>query len=155
MTIAFYVMNNRLHEKITSKKYRILKDGFCESQKQNNLKRITDGTHPFLGGEIAKKSALKRVVDGTHPFLGGEIQRKTNAKRIRNGTHHWLGPKSNLKRIIDKSHNFLGSESNMKMLVNGNHPSQIKKTCPHCGKSISSGPFKRWHGDRCKSLFEE
>ena len=31
------------------------------------------------------------------------------------GTHNWLGPEYNLKR-----------------LANGTHPSQIKKTCPHC-----------------------
>lgn len=27
-----------------------------------------------------------------------------------------------------------------------------KKTCPHCGKTVSIGNFSRWHGNRCKTI---
>lgn len=42
--------------------------------------------------------------------------------------------------------------ANDTMLANGNHPSQQKKTCPHCNKTVSIGMFGRWHGDNCKSF---
>lgn len=104
---------------------------------------------------MQEKVLMNECLIGSHPFLGGEIARKTNAKRVADGTHHWLGPESNMKRVADGTHNLIGPEHNQKRLENGTHPSQIKKTCPHCGKTYSSNNYARWHGDRCKSLFEE
>lgn len=40
--------------------------------------------------ELASRAAQKRVADGTHPFLGGEISRKTQERRIADGSHHLL-----------------------------------------------------------------
>jgi hypothetical protein len=36
-------------------------------------------------------------------------------------------------------------------LAQGKHPSQMKKTCLHCGKTVSTGMYARWHGDRCRT----
>lgn len=110
-------------------------------------KRVVAGIHNFIGGEIQKKM----VADGTHHLLSGEIQRAANAKRIANGTHNWQGPEHNNKKVEDGTHVFLGSSQNEKMLADGTHPSQIKKTCRHCGKTCSAGMFTRWHGDKCKN----
>ena len=81
-----------------------------ETNRENNLKRVKDGTHHFLDGEKARENALKRVENGTNPFLGGEIQRETQLKRVKDGTHHFLGSdigsEINHKRIEKGTHNF-------------------------------------------------
>jgi len=181
MTYAFYEMSKRQQkQKITAKVYEVLKLEFSKVQSRHNLKRVADGTHHWLDGKIqsetAKKRVLKQLKDGTHPFLGGEVQRKNSLKRVANGTHPFLGGEIQRKRVINGTHNFLGGnlqrekvangthnflsgkiqrKNAKERLENGTHPSQIKKTCPHCGKEIDIGNYKRWHGDRCKSLFEE
>ena len=35
-------------------------------------------------------------------------------------------------------------------IANGTHNSSQKYICPHCGKSCSNTPYKRYHGDKCK-----
>lgn len=30
-----------------------------------------------------------------------------------------------------------------------------KETCPHCGITCSVNVYSRWHGDKCKALFNE
>jgi hypothetical protein len=94
-----------------------------------NNKRVQDGTHPFLGGDVSRTNNNKRVEDGTHPFLGGDISRATTKKRIEDGTHHFLGGKiqkeSNRKRLEDGTHHLLGGkqqkESAKKLVENGTH----------------------------------
>lgn len=105
-----------------------------EKASKRNLKRIAEGNHPFLDKEWAREKELKKVKNGTHPFLGGEISRKVNQQRLKEGTH-----------------NFLGGRAVKQQLANGTHPSQIKKICPHCNKTISLGMFNRWHGNNCKN----
>ena len=61
-----------------------------EVARENNLKRVADGTHPFLGGEISRENNNRRVEDGTHPWLCGEIQRDTQRRRIADGIHPFL-----------------------------------------------------------------
>ena len=95
-------------------------------QRETQRKRIEDGTHPFLGGEIQRKNNLKRVEDGTHPFLGGDIQRETQRKRIEDGTHTFLGGEIQRKRVEDGTHPFLGGEiqrkNNLKRVEDGTNP---------------------------------
>ena len=151
MIKAFYRMRNgQQKQKITAKIYEVLKIEFSEAQRENCLKQVSDGTHTWLGG----KNVRERVANGTHPFLGGEIQKQSNQKRLADGTHHWLGSELNNKRVANGTHPFLGGEVSrkavLKQLKDGIHSSQIKKTCSHCGKTCSSGMYKRWHGDQCK-----
>jgi hypothetical protein len=105
-----------------------------EKASKRNLKRIAEGNHTFLDKDWAREKELEKVKNGTHPFLGGAVSRQTNEKRVAEGTH-----------------NFLGGKSAKNQLANGTHPSQIKKSCLHCNKTVSSGMFNRWHGDNCKS----
>ena len=185
MIEAFHQMSTRLDEKITSKVYEVLKLKFnkvqSEISKKSNAKRVANGTHNFLGGELirervangthqlscsknAKKRVangthnflgpeqnLKRVANGTHNFLGGELIRE----RVANGTHNFLGGELVKERVINGTHHFLGPEHNQKLLENGTHSFQIKKTCPYCSKTCSIALYGRWHGDRCKSLLEK
>ena len=80
-------------------------------------KRVAEGTHPFLGGEEVRK----RVADGTHHFLGGEMQRRNTLERVAEGTYHLLGPKVNNKRVAEGTHPFLGGEEVRKRVADGTH----------------------------------
>jgi hypothetical protein len=55
-----------------------------------------------------------------------------------------------LDRAKNGTSPFLGASVNQKMLGAGKHSSQIIKTCPHCDKTVSAGPFAKYHGDKCK-----
>ena len=39
-----------------------------------------------------------------------------------------------------------------KKIILDKHPSKIKVTCEHCSKTLDLPNFKRYHGDRCKTL---
>ena len=117
--------------------------------------RVANGTHHLLGGEIQRKV----VAEGRHHLLSGEIQRKSSLKRGAEGTLPAQGPKNPFwggeiqkKRIANGTHNLIGSQHNLNRIANGTHPSQIKKTCPHCGKITSTNTYAQWHGDKCKVL---
>ncbi|MDE0401509.1 MAG: GIY-YIG nuclease family protein [Candidatus Poribacteria bacterium] len=96
-------------------------------------KRVEDGTHPFLDGEIQRRAKTKRdavnkkrLEGGTHNFLDGEIQRRTHKKRLENGTHHFLGENNpSHKRVKDGTHNFLDGEiqrrNTRKQIEDGTH----------------------------------
>lgn len=99
-------------------------------QTKNNLIRIKEGTHNFIGNSNPSTAMIK---SGTHHFLNSEFQRQVNITRINNGTHHLLGPAHNKKRM-----------------ENGTHPSQTKKVCEHCNKTVDLPNFSRWHGNNCK-----
>lgn len=166
MKHAFWYLTHKNNHKISAKIFGLLKLEISELQKKNSDERVFNGTHNFLGGENVRE----RVANGTHNWLNGEIQRKTNAERIANGTHNFLGGEIQRQRIINGTHhftsefaiqvqkervingthNFLGSDHNKKRMANGTHPSQIKKICPHCGKSCSSTTYGQWHGSRCR-----
>jgi hypothetical protein len=107
------------------------------------------GTHVYL----ANNPSIWRSEQGIHHWQNGNspnYEGKLNKKLVEEGRHNWLGPDANNKRISEGTHNFLGSASNEKMLAEGSHPSQQKKICEHCDKSMSVGMYKRWHGDNCK-----
>lgn len=56
--------------------------------KLNVSKQIKDGKNAFVGSELQNK----RVSAGTHPFLGdGSMQRNVQLRRIETGKHHLLG----------------------------------------------------------------
>lgn len=77
----------------------------------SNLRRVKNGTHHFLNGEMSKESAKKRVKSGTHNFLSGEISKESARKRIEARTHNFLGPELNRKRIEAGTHNFQGKNN--------------------------------------------
>jgi hypothetical protein len=129
------------------------------------LKRVEDGTHNWLNGDIQRATNQKRVNDGTHHFLGGEVQRKRvaagthnfsgpdhNLTRVKNGTHPFVGGEVQRKRVAEGKHNFLGSENNAKRLAEGNHNFTQQWTCEHCGKEgKNQAAYARWHGARCRN----
>lgn len=121
--------NKKYKSRITGKMFEKLRNDFIEIQRANALKRVEDGTNPFLDREIARANALKRVEEGTHNLLGGKLQRA----RVENGTHNFLDSdfqrENALKRVEEGTHHFLGGKiqrataraSNLKRLKNGTH----------------------------------
>lgn len=129
---------------------------------RRNLARVAAGIHQWQRKPDGTSLTSDRVRAGTHNFLGGEISRRTNKKRVDAGVHNFLGHEQNARRVSDGTHNFLG-ESNpshdrvkngthnfLNAVERGTHPSQIKKTCEHCGKTMAATSFGRWHGNNCK-----
>ena len=146
------------------------------SQKQNKL--VNEGRHNLQGernpnkdgrnaklamergthSSITNNPSIWRSEQGIHHWQNGNSPNangKLNAKLIEEGTHNFLGPELNNKRIAEGRHNFVGKEGNLKRLAEGRHPSQMKRTCEHCGKTVSVSMHVRWHGANCRQKAEE
>jgi len=122
--------------------------------------------NPYLDGRNAKLATARgrnifqtnnpskwRSEQGIHHWQNGNAPNANgalNKKLVAEGRHNFQGPDLNNRRIAEGTHNFVGSDSNAKRLAEGRHPSQMKKTCEHCGKESSIGMYKRWHGTNCK-----
>jgi hypothetical protein len=121
-------------------------------------KRVSDGTHNFLGEQNpAKKKSragthhwsgpsanAKRITNGTHNFLG---ERNPNHRRVEEGTHNFLGPELNRRRIEEGTHNFLGERNpNRRRVEDGTHNflgernpnhKRVKEGTHHFGKEFT------------------
>jgi hypothetical protein len=177
--IGFDTDNNPMKDPVIRNKFKgdnhwTKKDSnYAEKLRTPQLELIKKGTHPFQGdrnpnkdGRNAKaamangnhinltnnpsiwrsKAGIHHWQDGKSPNAGGKL----NKKLVKEGTHNLLGPENNANRIKEGTHNLLGAKSNLDRLANGTHPSQVKKTCEHCGKTASVSMYARWHGDKCK-----
>lgn len=135
---------------------------------------------PETLSELGTKENLKRVKNGTHNWVGnGDYQRNVQKKRVEDGAHHWLGNKnpvysllengthpflgeagSNLaketqrKRVENKTHHLLSGDiqrkSHKKRLDNGTHHLTKTHICPHCNKEGKSAVMFRYHFENCK-----
>jgi hypothetical protein len=144
-----------------------------EEIRKTQNKLVENGTHNLLGdqnpnkdGSVSRKTAelgrnifqtnnpsTWRAAQGIHHWQNGNAPNANgalNKKLVAEGRHNFQGPDLNNRRIAEGTHNFVGADSNLKRLAEGRHPSQIKKTCEHCGKESSVGMYVRWHGDHCK-----
>jgi hypothetical protein len=133
-------------------KYPEAKERFLENHPnldgRNAKQAMKNGTH----NSITNNPSTINAQNGTHHWQNGKspnYEGKLNKKLIEEGRHNFLGKETNQKRIDAGTHNFVGSAANLKMLAEGRHPSQRKMKCS-CGKSVSVGMYKRWHGDNCK-----
>ena len=116
----------------------------------NNRKRVSNGTHPFLRGEIQRAISQKRLANGTHNLLGDN---NPNHRRLADKTHNFLGKNNHVhKKIANGTYHTLGPQHNLDKLAAGTHPSQLKMSCLCCRKTVSSANYKRWHGENCRLL---
>lgn len=144
-----------------------------EIQSRSNKQRVENGTHNFQTEE--SKQRIKRwndekLKDGSHPFKNG-VGAKSSRERIEKGTHHWQTEKhkENVsqmnKRLIKE-----GKHDSQKLLkcefcnstgysvgFRTNHfkhcienPNNDRIECKHCNKKVTSGVYKRYHGQNCK-----
>jgi hypothetical protein len=117
-----------------------------ELNKEQNNRRVLDGTHHLLSGDIQRKSSRKRASEGTLGFQREENLIKASIKRdevvtrlVKEG--NWILQdiefhKKNVQDQIDK----------------GRHCSQIKKTCEHCDLIVDVANYSRSHGDNCTAF---
>jgi hypothetical protein len=114
----------------------------CESRKEDILSltskniqrmRVEEGTHNFQDKEWASKRSQKFLAEGIHPFQRDNFQKEIQDNLVKTGKHH-----------------LLGGEYQKKQLESGKHPSQVVRTCPHCGKTGRGGGMKQFHFDKCK-----
>lgn len=147
------------------------KEELSQMARQMCLARVAAGTHPWSGLEFNKR----KVEQGIHHFLGGEIQKRVTAKRLAQGTHHFqtMTPEQRkqiqinrlqkgvhpfsgannpcYKQLEQGTHNFQGENHPMKRRSReGSHPWTTPKVCPHCGKVGKGGVMNRFHFDKCK-----
>jgi len=114
-------------------------DGWTSEESRNeNLKRVQEGTHNFLGGEIPRKNQNRRVKNGTHQWLG---ERNPVHGRLKNGSHEWLS----------EQHKETTSQRNKQRLCDGTHHLLILSKCPYCDKSGQMTAMTRWHFENCKN----
>ena len=175
--VGFDTDNNPMKDpeiakKISGDNHWTRQDGGSEKLREQQLRLVEEGIHVWLGEKNPNKNgqnakvAMKRGThvnltnnpskwrseQGIHHWQNGKSPNKDgkiNAKRIAEGTHNFLGPEHNRRMIEEGKNPWVGSDSNKKRLAEGRHPSQMKKTCEHCGKQISVGMYARWHGPRC------
>ena len=116
---------------------------------KNALKRVEEGTHPFLTRADGSSLQQDRVALGKHNFLGSATQ----LNRLKNNTH----PSQTLKTCphCNKTCS-LGQYGrwhgdNCKIIT----PRKPKATatCQHCNKTVDTANFAKHHGDNCK-LFQ-
>lgn len=110
-----------------------------DTLKIENLKRIQNGTHNFLGGDIPRENQRQRVKNGTHQWLG---DRNPTHERLKNGTHLWLSDE----------HKELTSKRNKQKFEDKTHHLLKFAECPHCKKTGQLTAMKRWHFENCKTL---
>jgi hypothetical protein len=137
------------------------------SDEASRLQRllVEQGKHQFQSKEFIEKyvkpTNTRRILDKTHNFLrrpdGSSMSADLHAKgkgSSNPAVKEKLRQKT-IQQIADKKHAFTGPENNLKRVANGTHPSQIKKICPHCGKTCDTANYSKWHGDKCKVLKSE
>ena len=138
-------------------KLELSSETLSELATRSNLRRVESGEHPFLGGEVSRATTQRRLADGTHHFLGDS---NPSVRKVKNGSHHFLGGQiqreSGRRRTENGTNPFLGGgiqrEAAKRLLATGNHPTQTQKTCVHCGKTVNSINYGRWHGPNCRVL---
>lgn len=102
---------------------------------------------------LTNNPSVWRAKEGKHHWQNGNSPNangKLNKKRVKEGTHNFLGSEHNRRMIEEGKNPWVGSSGNLKRLAEGTHPSQRKKTCEHCDKTMSIAMYTRWHGDNCK-----
>jgi hypothetical protein len=111
-----------------------------EASKISNKKRLEEGTHNW-NSENNRKNALKLMYEGRHHFIG---ESNPVYKQIKDGKNLFFNDE------WQKAKGKRSSEHMKKLYEDGKHPSQIKKTCSHCGIICGASNMARWHGDNCK-----
>lgn len=120
------------------------------ASKANKL-RLAKGSHIFQQELFQKQlpvwsraRALKRVSNGTNPFLNREKAKEWAAQRVESGIYSTDEFKqkcsnNNKRRVQEGTNPFSKNLSN-----------KYQRQCPHCNTVGSLGNMTRWHFDNCK-----
>jgi transposase-like protein len=132
---------------------------WIEAQRHKMLEQVAQGTHNFVTsnpvhkrvasgvhGQISKEQNLRRIAEGTHNF----VVNNPTPQRIKDGTHNFLNEHSVYAQLERGTHAWKGKDVQKRLLAEGNHPTQVKITCPHCGMTGAKPVMTRFHMDKCK-----
>ena len=148
---AYLKLRNAQLKLVEEGRHPLVGDRNPNKDGQNAKAAMERGTHVNIANNPSKwrsEQGIHHWQNGNSPNAGGNL----NTKLILEGRHNFLGPEHNRRMIAEGKNPWVGSASNKKRLAQGTHPSQIKRTCEHCGKQSSVGMYTRWHGDKCKRL---
>ena len=143
------ILRQKQNKLVQDGKHNLQGDSNPNKDGRNAKKAMANGTHVNLTNNPSiwrSEAGIHHWQNGNSPNAGGKL----NKRLVAAGTHNLLGPEHNAKRINAGTHNLLGPSSNLDRLAAGTHPSQMMKTCEHCGKTASVSMYTRWHADRCK-----
>ena len=127
--------------------------------REDSVDRVKAGTHNFvtnnpvharvasgMHSQISKEQNLRRIAEGTHNF----VTNNPNINRLQDGTHNFLKEQSVYAQLERGTHAWKGKDVQKRLLAEGNHPTQVKITCPHCHMTGAKPVMTRFHMDKCK-----
>lgn len=105
---------------------------------------------------LNSKAAIKRINDGTSPFLNGagnKMIQCTYCEKVCRAVNHsrWHG--DNCNKNPNQSSDQSQRDRQREIYKNSNINDKIK--CDHCLKIISRSNYARWHGNNCKENLNE
>lgn len=101
---------------------------------------MTVGGEDFTNSEYQRELQLTRVANGTHPFIGGSIQRRSGKHRWEYGTNPLIGV--NERRVANGTHNFIGEHNPQRQLAReGKHHNQQS---PWLNTNVSAEQLYAW-----------
>ena len=118
-----------------------------EDMKQKAGQRLSEHGLEWYPPEKRSEDQRRRVENGTHHLLSGEIQRKTNAKLVAEGKHPFQ--KLLTCEYCGTEGRGAGFRYNHGDYCRDN-PDNKRIVCPHCGTSCDPANFERYHGDKCR-----
>jgi hypothetical protein len=108
------------------------------AQTQNTKRK--NGTHPS-DPTIIQKTNHTKTINNSHPSNPSVQEKRKRTMELNNTGPDSPSVKEKRKRTmeVNNSNTFIT-----------NNPNNNKMECQHCGKSVGTPSYRRWHGDNCK-----
>jgi hypothetical protein len=125
-------------------------------EKISEKSKLLSGERNGMYGKTQDINKMKqRWIDNPHPWIGRSHTEETKKKIsiVKKGKKHSIQTIEKMKisnsgennGMYGRKHSKEAKEKQRKTAL-----SRKKKTCYYCGKVISHGMYKRWHGINCK-----
>lgn len=112
------------------------------SKRTGILNPFYNKKHNIETKEKLKNKQYQKLKEGIHISQKSDILNKMwnrTKELLESGNHIFLDSEWHRKNTINQ-------------LKNGKHPSQTHIECEYCKNTFSLGMYKRWHGEKCKSV---
>lgn len=109
------------------------------------LRNLTDGGEG-TGGYIVSEETKQKISKATKGRKHSEESKQKMCEVQKNRS-------KKTKQKIREAREGKTHSAETKEKMSKTHKNRSKKTCPHCGKTLDSANYGRWHGDKCKSNY--